>query len=1153
MWPMVPIKRPGSPSLSVTIARLVKLTALAAVYYFIARWSLQFFTLEGTHASPIWPPSGIALAAMLLLGHRIWPAILAGAFTANLFAFSAQHEITLAAAGLFLVIAAGNTLEALAGLHLSSKLGIARHPLTQPLHIFKFTMIALSVCAIGASTGTASLVLGGLSPDASVWSIWLNWWLGDVGGILVFLPVIVIWLEKDRSSLPSEFGALARWIAMLAGFAALSLLIFNGAFSAENLHRPLLYLCIPYLAWIAYKCGRHGVSVAIMLFSSIAVWATTQGRGPFVTGDLNSSLLSLVGFVVLFSVTGLLLAADASQRTEFSKGPDEAHEIGIHWLTLLLALGLTIFAWHMISSDTERSVQIRFASAAKEINIRTLERITHLEELLRSSAAVFAASEEVTRDEWRKYMKQLEVEKHVPHIQSISFEAWVPASAKKSHVADVRAEGYANYDIWPAGNREVYLPITYIEPFNAKNLHALGFDVYSDTTRREAIASAIDTGETAITGKMQLVQDTANEGVSFIIFVPIYRHGAPVATVAERQSGMYGTVSSGFRMHELMEGVLGKNPMIGMEVFDGLTTTGSSRMYASPALARLPAGSLPLTIATPMELGNHAWTLRATSLPAFTATIDRQKAQIVLIAGFLISLLLFIVVRALAVTRESALALATHMTDALRDSESRLRMLNARMELATEAGGIGVWDWDIQADTLTWDDRMYKIYHLPPGNAEKNNFQMWHKRVHPEDAGWLDRDLAETVAGRKLYAPEFRIVLDDGSIRRIKANAQVARDAAGRPRHMVGINLDVTELRQAEESLRASEERFRSIFEHAPIGMAMFSTDGRWLSVNNAACDILGYNRTELEQMTFQEVTFPDDLDDNLANVQLLLEGRIHSYQLEKRYMRKDKRLVWVLITVTLLHDGAGKPLYFIAQMMNIMDRKQKEYATAAALAEKEVLLKEVYHRVKNNLQVITSLLNLQMRTLPEGMARTALKESSERVRAMSLVHEKLYQSSDLSSIALDGYIEDMCRQLGAFAAAIERGIELITDVEPIEIGLELAVPLGLILNELVSNSLKHGFPDGRSGQIRISLARIAPDRDTVRLKVEDNGIGLPADLDIQASPSLGLKLVTSLTAQIDGKFEIESRDDTCASLVFRIHGPERPPTATNAYLERNA
>jgi len=1114
-------------------ARLVKLAVLALLYYLLARWSL-LFTLEGTHASPIWPPSGIALAAMLLLGHRVWPAITVGAFTANLLAYTAQHEITLAAASLFLVIAIGNTLEALAGFHLARKLGIAQDPLSQPQPIFKFILITLSACAISASTGTISTVLGGLAPHADAWSVWLNWWLGDIGGILVFLPIIVIWLGKEGPPVPFEFAAVGHWIAILSGFIALTLLIFSGAFAEGNLHRPLLYLSVLYLAWIAYQCGRHGVSVAILLFASIAAWSTVNGLGPFVTGELNSSLLSLVGFIVLFNVTGLLLATDYAPRPDPGRPLAAPHDIRIHWLTLLAALGLTILAWHMVSSNTEKTAQLRFTSAVKEINLRASEQIAHLEELLRSGAAVFAASEHVTRDEWRTYMEQLEVASKVPPLHSIAFAAWVPDEDKTTFTAEIRNEGYPSYAIWPAGRRPFYLPVTYIDPPHQANQRALGYDMYSDETRRDAVIHAIETGKTAIAGRTRLVQDAPEQGVSFMMFVPIYEQGVPAATAAERRSAIYGVVTGGFRMNELMEGILGKHPIVGLEVFDGPSSSDASRMHTGPELGRLDVAASAFSMETPLKAANQVWTLRATALPAFNATIDRQKAQIVLISGFLISLLLFIALRSLTVTRESALALATHMTDALRDSESRLRLLNTHMEMATEAGGIGVWNWDIQADTLTWDERMYKIYQLVPEIAE-NNYRMWRNRVHPDDIDWLDRELSEALAGRKPYAPEFRIVLDDGSVRRIKANAQIVRDKAGRPWHMVGVNSDVTDLRQTEESLRTSEKRFRSIFEHAPIGMAMLSLDGHWLSVNNAACDILGYDRRELESMTFQDITFPDDLDDNLDNMQLLKEGVIHSYQLEKRYMRKDKRLVWAWVTITLLHDEAGNPLYFIAQIVDIMDRKQKEHATAAALAEKEVLLKEVYHRVKNNLQVITSLLNLQMRALPEGVARTALKESTERIRAMALVHEKLYQSSNLSSIALDSYIVDVCRQLEALTAVIERGIELITELEPIEIGLELAVPLGLILNELVSNSLKHGFPGGRAGQVRIMLARTAPGRDIIMLKVEDNGIGLPPHLDIQSSPSLGLKLVDMLTAQIDGVFEIRSQGGTCASLTFRL------------------
>lgn len=471
---------------------------------------------------------------------------------------------------------------------------------------------------------------------------------------------------------------------------------------------------------------------------------------------------------------------------------------------------------------------------------------------------------------------------------------------------------------------------------------------------------------------------------------------------------------------------------------------------------------------------------------------------------------------------------------------------------------------------------------------------------------------------------------------------------------------DVTERERNEEALRQSELRFRSALEHAPIGMAIVSLEGRWIAANNAACEMLGYTRDELTSLTFQDVTHPDDLALDLGYAARLLHGEIRSYQIEKRYIRKDGRIVPALLTGTVVRDDAGNSIHFIAQMLDISERKRSEeelkiltnrlalatraggiavwdwnmltgvstwdermhelygctpdsggyevwrqrihpddvvraerdVATAlesrgdyssefrivrpdgeiriihsdaiisrgsdgkpirmtgvnidvtqnrrreeainTALKEKEMLLKELYHRVKNNLQMISSMFNLQVRRLSNEAARVALMEAANRVRAMALVHEKLYQSGNLSSIALDTYVQELCAQLGQLGFSEQKRIHIRVDVQQLQIGLETAIPLGLVLNELISNCLKHAFPDRRTGWIDVQIRLNA--QGLIHLTVADNGTGLPAGFDTGSSGNLGLQLVTALSQQLHGVFTLENRNGAYASLVFPLN-----------------
>jgi len=211
------------------------------------------------------------------------------------------------------------------------------------------------------------------------------------------------------------------------------------------------------------------------------------------------------------------------------------------------------------------------------------------------------------------------------------------------------------------------------------------------------------------------------------------------------------------------------------------------------------------------------------------------------------------------------------------------------------------------------------------------------------------------------------------------------------------------------------------------------------------------------------------------------------------------------------------------------IERKRMEEQIKASLREKEMLLREIHHRVKNNMQLISSLLRLQSRYIKDKKYIEMLKESQNRIRSMAFIHEKLYQSKDLANIDFNGYIksltDDLFRSYGANGK-----IALKTDIEGVSLGVDTAIPCGLIINELVSNSLKHAFPEDREGEIKIALRRT--DRNEVELVVSDDGIGIPEDLDFRNTESLGLQLVTSLAeSQLQGKTELNRAKGT----EFRI------------------
>jgi|CXWL01.1.fsa_nt_gi PAS domain S-box-containing protein len=465
-----------------------------------------------------------------------------------------------------------------------------------------------------------------------------------------------------------------------------------------------------------------------------------------------------------------------------------------------------------------------------------------------------------------------------------------------------------------------------------------------------------------------------------------------------------------------------------------------------------------------------------------------------------------------------------------------------RLILATEASSIGVWDWDLKADRWYATPTYFAMLGYGPDEGVGLR-KDWLASLHPDDREAVAANIQAALEGADVpYRHNARVLHADGSYRWVSVIGRVLeRDEQGKPSRLLGVMMDITEMKRAEETVREREELFSSAFEHAPIGMALVSPDGRWLRVNGALCDLVGYSDAELRARTFQDITHPDDLDADLDSVRLLLAGETSSYQMEKRYLHASGRHVNVLLSVSLVRDNRGAPHYMIAQIQDITDRKRASAALETSLREKEGLLKEVHHRVKNNLQVITSLLRLEAGRSAEPATRAVLKDMRGRIHSMALLHEMLYRTANFARVELADYLRQLATQLVRGQNAAPGAVSLSLDLKPVEVDIDRAIPAALIVNELLSNSLKHAFPEGRAGEVRLALD--VDSAGLVRLCVSDTGVGLSPDFETRRTKSLGLQLVSDLSRQLGGDFEIDRTPETRFTVTFPLsrEGPSAP------------
>lgn len=355
--------------------------------------------------------------------------------------------------------------------------------------------------------------------------------------------------------------------------------------------------------------------------------------------------------------------------------------------------------------------------------------------------------------------------------------------------------------------------------------------------------------------------------------------------------------------------------------------------------------------------------------------------------------------------------------------------------------------------------------------------------------------------------------------------------AAGDDTVFLAISNDMTERKQSEEALRKSEERFSALFDQAPLGYQSLDEDGRFIEVNQAWLDTLGYGREEIMGKWFGEFLAPEFVDAFRERFPLFkATGRVHS-EFQMLHKSGGRRIMAFEGRIGYKPDGNFKQAHCI--LSDITESKQAEKRLHASLLEKELLVREVHHRVKNNMQVMLSLLNLQAQTSGNPELSQMLGESQSRIRSMALVHEKLYDSKDVARIDLAGYVKTLVLELFQTYQINPAEIDLIIQTDEVYVEISKAIPCGLILNELISNALKHTFPENGHSQLQVILRETK--NTEIEIVVQDNGLGLSEDIDLLQPKTVGLYLVKGLvTNQLGGQIEVKRG----AGTEFRITFP---------------
>lgn len=476
-----------------------------------------------------------------------------------------------------------------------------------------------------------------------------------------------------------------------------------------------------------------------------------------------------------------------------------------------------------------------------------------------------------------------------------------------------------------------------------------------------------------------------------------------------------------------------------------------------------------------------------------------------------------------------------HLEDNVKERTRELKESEEKFRLLAENTSDVVWQLDLRTNrysymspstlTLTGFTAAETIEMSVEDSLSPESFR--------ETQVWLERAVREFAAGRTERRGDNRqieLIHKRGGTVWAEISTTYLLDSSNRPIALNGISRDITERKRMEKTLKQSEEKFRTLFESADDGIIIISPDGRFLDMNTVAHERLGYTKEEMLGLHITDIDSPEFA--KLVPERIAIIRAVGKATFEAAHVRKDGTVMPVEASVRMVELGGERVLLSIAR--DITERKRMENELRKTITERETLLRELYHRTKNNMNVIISLINLQASSLAhEGNFVQMFRDLQSRIMSMSLVHEMLYRSKDLSHVKLNDYVNDLTKALLVAYKTRRNAVDLRLDIGDFALSIDTLIPCGLIINELMTNSLKYAFTDGRHGEIGIS-GRMSPEGE-IELVYRDNGVGFPEGFDPKANRTLGLKLIRGLmSSQLRGTVDISGSPEPVFSFRFR-------------------
>ncbi|MBF0567453.1 MAG: PAS domain S-box protein [Nitrospirae bacterium] len=773
-------------------------------------------------------------------------------------------------------------------------------------------------------------------------------------------------------------------------------------------------------------------------------------------------------------------------------------------------------------------------------------------------ARLFDSVENVTAQNFYGFIKKEDFKDH-PSFYNIGWAPRVIYSKKAEFELTARREGILpDYFIFEReGGKDVavrardeYFPFHYRRQDNEGDIRIKGFDIASSPMRRKALEKARDTGDMAATEPIRLITEPSGDVKSLQIYMPVY-YGNP-KTVQDRRTNLRGFTFGTFRVKNIFEksfiahGDLNKHTVYDIKLQGLPGDEGLLYRHTPPGVDNLSKLNYIRTIEAVGQ------TIEIKAVPDVKYIAERRGRQPYYYgAAVFIIICLFgvFVVSAGTYTAQMKTEVASK-TAKLRESEKKYRQL---IELSQE----GIWLIDQNALTTYVNHAMADMLGYTVEEIMGRNFlDFMDENMRSIAISAIENHIKKEGSARL----EFSLLHKDGSTIHVFVSASALLDEQG---HYIGCFaavLNITERKELEQILLESEKEYRQLVELSQEGIWAVDKDNLTTFVNQAMADMLGYMDDEMKGVLFLE--FLDDTS-RLKAINSL-KHQVQSGEkdrIELVFLHKSGKAVNASASVASITDGKGGYAGSVAVISDITKRMELDAQLRKSLAEKELLLKEVHHRVKNNLQIISGMLGMQMEYVSDQNYHNMFEDCQRRIQSIALIHERLYRSEGLTNIDMRDYVAQLVEGYSK-NLILDDTIAIKTDIDHISVGIDIAIPCGLIMNELLTNALKHAFPIGnpcitnKTCEVTVAIHSLddnigmvvqtenwsmtelpgwmPPYSAALEIVVSDNGVGFPEGKDFRKSKGLGMQIVLILVRQLGATIELDGTHGTKFSIKFQ-------------------